>query len=299
MRQDVSLAGAVDMHAHCGPSSLPRRLDGYELAVEAAEVGMDAVVMKEHFLPTQYGVSYIDRLLERDGHDIDVFGSIALNYSNGGFNPFAVQKAIEYGTRVIWAPTIDSREDGQKSGGLGKKLGVDGGRDPEYEGKSGVYALDDDGELASDVRLCLDKIVENDVVFCIGHLSNEETFAIVEYLADRDHDRIVIDHPNYYVTDLDLDQQRRLADMGAHLNFPFCSISPRFAWTTPAEMAENIRELGPDQCIVSSDLGQMGNPRPTDGLVMLGELLLMEGITESEFRTTVESNPKTLLGIGE
>lgn len=295
MRQDVSLDGVVDIHAHCGPSKLPRRVDGYELAVEAAEAGMDAVVMKEHFLPTAYGVTYIERLLAEQDIDIEVFGSAVLNYPVGGFNPFAVQSALDYDAKVIWAPTIDAKNDGDKSGGLGKKLGVDGGVAPEYKGKAGLSALNDDGELDADVKLCIDKMAEAGAVFCVGHLSHEETFAIAEYTDSIGYEKLVIDHPNYYITELDYDQQQELAEYGATINLPFGALSPRFRWASIEELAENIRTVGVENCVISSDLGQLGNPSTPEGLRMFGEMLLMQGFTEAEFHTLAADTPKALL----
>ncbi|WP_254533047.1 DUF6282 family protein [Natrinema gelatinilyticum] len=292
MTDPIDVTGLVDLHLHCGPSPFDRRTDGYEAALEAARAGMDAIVLKEHHLPTVYGVEYIDRLLEREGYDIEVVGSTVLNYCNGGFNPFAVEAAIEYGAGVIWAPTIDAAHHASRTGDLGAFLGVDAG--PEYDDREGVTALED-GELRRDVRLCLDKVVAHDVVFCVGHLSYEETLAIVEYLADDDHERVVVDHPNYHVTDLSIEQQRTLADLGAYMNFPFMGLSPKYRWISSEELYENIRALGIDRCVLSSDVGQQVNPSSPESMRILGETLRAEGLSTAEFQTMAAENPKSLL----
>jgi hypothetical protein len=250
--------------------------------------------MKEHHLPTVYGTTYIDRLLERDGTDIDVFGSLVCNYSNGGFNPFAIEAAIEYGVRVIWGPTIDAKHHAEVSGDLGGFLDVEAGR--EYDDVEGITALSD-GELREEVTQCVEKVAAQDVVLALGHLSYPETKAIVEYATEVGHDRIVIDHPNYEITGLSHDQQKTLANLGATLNFPFLSISEAYGWTTGADLAANIRAVGVDNCIVSSDGGQAKSPSAPDGLRMLGRELRAEGIAESEFEAMVETRPKELLGI--
>jgi hypothetical protein len=294
MTDEVDLTGAVDLHTHVGPSMFGRRVDGYECAAEAAEAGMDAVVMKEHHLPTAYGKAYIDRLLERDGVDIDVFGSLVCNYSNGGFNPFAVETAIGYGAKVIWGPTIDAKHHADVSGDLGGFLDVEAGE--EYDDVEGVTALSD-GTLREDVKRCIEKTATHDVVLALGHLSYRETKAMVEYAADLGHERIVIDHPNYEITGLDHDQQRELAELGATLNFPFLGISEAYGWTTGTDLAANIRAVGVDNCIVSSDGGQAKSPSAPAGLRTLGEALFAQGISESEFEAMVERRPKELLGL--
>lgn len=294
MGQHVSLDGAVDLHTHCGPSPFGRRVDGYECAREVAEAGMDGVVLKEHHLPTAYGVPYIDRMLDRDGQDVDVVGSVVLNYCNGGFNPFVVQSAIEYGARVVWGPTIDARHHAEQTGSLGAFLGVDAGR--EYADKEGITALDG-GELTADARLCLDKVVENDVLFCLGHLSFEETLAVADYLAECGHEKFVVDHPTYGVTDLDLDEQRALVERGATLNFPFLALSEEHGWTTSADLYENIRAIGVEHCVLSSDVGQETSPSVPESLRQLGESLVAEGLTVDEFGELVADRPKQLLGM--
>lgn len=296
MAGDIDLEGAVDLHSHVGPSKFPRRVTGYGYAREAAAAGMDAVVMKEHYLPTAYGTEYIDQLLAAEGATIDVRGSVVMNYCNGGFNPFMVQTAIDYGAAVVWAPTIDARNHGEKTEGVGMYLGVEE-VPPEYEGKDGLYALDDDGTLTDDVKLCIEKVAEHDVILAIGHLSNEETFAMTEYAAELGHEKVMIDHPNFGITDLDRDQQAELVELGATLNFPYAGMSAKFHWISPEEVYDNLREIGIEHCVVSSDVGQPQNPSSPEALRIYGELLLEQGLSVDEYRVLVEENPKALLGL--
>ena len=264
---------------------------------------MDAVVMKEHFLPTVYSVKYIERLLEANDEDVMPVGSLVLNYCNGGFNPHAVQTCIEYDVGVVWAPTIDAKNHAEKTGhGLGKYPIVSGGPGgenplPEYEGKEGLYALTDDGDLKEDVRLCIDKVVENGILLGIGHLSYPEIETMTEYALDGRNAKVMIDHPMFHITDLDLDQQEHLVSLGATINFPFAGIAPKFSYTTLDRMYESIRHIGVDNAVISTDLGQVDNPDSPDGIRMFGENLLEKGISEAEFDLLAKTTPKELLGI--
>lgn len=296
MTSNIPLEGGVDMHSHVGPSKFDRRVNGYEYARQCAVAGFDAIVMKEHYLPTVYAVEYIDRLLEAEGIDIKVVGSLVLNYCNGGFNPFAVQTAIDYGSKVIWAPTIDAKNHGEKTSGVGTFLGVEEIPE-EYRSVAGLTATDEVGELTDDVRLCIEKIVDANVVLAIGHLSYEETEAMVEYATSLGHEKVVIDHPLFDITDFDRDQMDALVAMGATLNFPYCGLGPRFRWSTPEEICDNIQRVGVDNCIVSSDVGQPGNPSAPEALEMMGELLIRAGLSVEEYTTLLEHNPKELLDI--
>ena len=294
MDETVPLDGAVDVHTHVGPSPFDRRVDGFECAMEVANAGMDGVVLKEHHLPTTASTPYIDRLLAREGVDVDVIGSAVLNYCNGGFNTFLVQSAIDAGAGVVWGPTLDARNHAERTGELGTFLGVDAG--PEYEGKTGITALDNDGDLREEVRVCIEKIVDNDVVLALGHLSNKETFAITEYAADLGHEKMLIDHPEYPVTDLDAEQQVELVSLGATLNFPFLSISAEYGWSSAERVADHIRSVGVENCVVSSDVGQSTTPSAPEGLRSLGRQLLDEGFSIADFETLTRTSPKRLLG---
>jgi len=296
MKGRVDIEGAIDLHAHCGPSVFDRRVDGYEYASEAAAAGMDAVVMKEHHLPTVYGVPYIERLLARDGTDIEVVGSVVLNYCNGGFNPFAVDAAIGYGAGVVWGPTLDAKHHGEVLE-LGGHVFA-GGEGEEYESVDGISALDDEGDLTEDVRLCVRKIAESDIVLCLGHVSYEETRKIAEYAADLGHEKVVVDHPNFPVTGLDIEQQEALVSLGVVLNFPFNAISPTYSWVSNEQLYENIREIGVDNCVLSSDVGQIPNPSSPESLRLLGEALFEEGLSQAEFDRMAKDAPRELLDLG-
>jgi len=295
MEETVPLDGAIDVHTHVGPSPFDRRVNGFECAMEVANAGMGGVVLKKHHLPTTASTPYIDRLLSREGADVDVIGSAVLNYCNGGFNPFVVQSTIDAGAGVVWGPTLDARNHAERTGELGAFFGVDAG--PEYEGKTGITAFDDDGDLREDVRLCIEKIVDNDVVLALGHLSNKETHAITEYAADLGNKKVLIDHPEYPVTDLNGEQQAELVSLGATLNFPFLSVSAEYGWSSAERIADRIRSVGIENCVVSSDVGQLTTPSAPEGLRSLGRQLLDEGFSIADFKALVKTNPKRLLGV--
>jgi hypothetical protein len=64
-----------------------------------------------------------------------------------------------------------------------------------------------------------------------------------------------------------------------------------------ADYARAIREIGPGSCILSSDLGQVGNPLPPDGLVLFFEALRKEGISQADIDLMSKTNPARALGL--
>ena len=61
--------------------------------------------------------------------------------------------------------------------------------------------------------------------------------------------------------------------------------------------ADAIRNLGPQFCILSSDLGQKGNPLPADGFAAFLAALQARGFTDAELGRMSKQNPATLLGL--
>jgi hypothetical protein len=65
----------------------------------------------------------------------------------------------------------------------------------------------------------------------------------------------------------------------------------------PRKIAETMREIGPEHCIMSTDFGQITNPPPVEGLRMYIETIRPLGITEDEIITMTRTNPAKALGL--
>jgi hypothetical protein len=61
--------------------------------------------------------------------------------------------------------------------------------------------------------------------------------------------------------------------------------------------AEAIRSIGPESCILSSDLGQAGNAVPPDGFGEFLVALRARGFSEQEMDRMAKQNPARLLGL--
>src|ERR1700744_1382677 len=105
--QENQLAGEIDIHVHCAPDSVPRKIDAIDLAKMAKSRGMRGLVLKNHYEPTA-SLAYVVR---KEVPGIEAFGGVDLNLSVGGMNPSAVEHMADttggYG-RVVWMSTFDS-----------------------------------------------------------------------------------------------------------------------------------------------------------------------------------------------
>jgi len=295
MRQDLELLkGAIEIHVHSGPDLLPRLLDHAELVRMAKDAGYRAIVLKSQNMGTADRVPFIRMLVP----DIDVFGSVTLNYSVGGINPFAVNAALGFGAKIVWMPTIDARHHMSYFGGLGqfgssikaeKKL-------PEFYKKAkGLTVLSDDGKLLPEVRDILDLIAASKTVLGLGHLSLKEMMTLAKGCQEAGLKKMFIDHPDLAFTKVPLEAQIELTKMGVKMNYVAAEVSPRFYCISPKEIVNNMRQVGINNSLISTDVGTPTNPNPIEMMRSYVQILLDEGLTFGDVKTMLQENPAALL----
>ena len=90
---------------------------------------------------------------------------------------------------------------------------------------------------------------------------------------------------------MDVAQMREAATLGAFMEFAGASLASADAGARVDRYAQAIRAVGPQFCILSSDLGQKGNALPPDGLATFIAALRSRGFTEQELDRMSKSNP--------
>lgn len=274
---DQCLVGAVDFHIHTRPDIFPRCVSAFEAASMAQQVGMGAIVVKSHSADTAARAA---EAAERSG--FPVFGGVALNYSVGGLNPYAVLECARQGGRVVWMPTICARHFVETTHYTGML------REGIPPGVEGLTVLGTHG-ITAEARNVLEAIVECDLVLCSGHLAPEETielFGAAQKLGVR---RLVVTHPQAPFVGMPVDVMRRVAAQGA-----FIELTPQLS---VAERAEIIRAVGIEHCFISTDGGTTKRPPPVDGLREFVAGLKRAGFTDPEIRYLAVSVPSYLLGL--
>ena len=282
---DELLAGSVDMHLHIGPDEMDTRVTGLQAAEQAADVGMKAIVLKNHCYPTTSVAVLVRELMP----EVEVYGGICLDYEIGGLNVDAFIKHARIGVKVAWMPTFSSRNSRAKMRALGLQL--DG---------EGFSILSDSGKLVPEIDPILDIIKQHDIVLATGHVSPPEIFALVESARGKNIEKIVITHPSdgeFMEVTLTVEELKKLAGMGAYIEQTMVTLLPTEFCHSPQERVEMIRAIGVEHCIMSTDLGQYWNPYPAEGFRFFMAILLRNGITPEEIEVMAKKNPSYLLGI--
>lgn len=273
-QQAQQLDGVIDFHAHANPDGMARSIDAVSLAKLAKERGMRGFVLKNHYESTA-SVAY---LVREAVPGIEVVGGIALNLPVGGLNAAAVEWMTKvaggYG-RVVWMPTYDSEHHVRSSG-----------QDRPF------VSVAREGKLLPETIEVIRLASEHDLVLETGHSAPEEALLIIAEAKRQGVEHIVVTHATQMFVRMSVDQMKQAAAMGAYLEQ---------VWVRPgtpgvAEVAQVIREVGPEFIILASDLGQQANPLHPDGLAAFFEDLKQHGITQAEIERMSKENPAKALG---
>lgn len=274
----AQIEGAIDLHVHSAPDSVPRALTAIETAQIARRHGMRAVLYKNHFVETASLAYLVSQVVP----EVDAFGGIALNRSVGGFNIEAIKRmaAMTGGHgRIVWMPTVDAAQ----------------GPFAATVEAANILRVSANGELLPEVIAVLETIASLDLALATGHSSPQDSLLLVRAARDLGIDRIVITHP---LGDLSPSPvlERELIALGALLEFPFGMIAPIGA-TSLEQLVARIRAAGAEHVVLSTDLGQPGNPVPAVGFAGGVQRLLDAGVTQREMDLMIRRNPARLLGL--
>lgn len=286
------VSGAYDTHVHIAPDVMERRIDDLGLARRCAEVGLAGFVLKSHYVTTAERAQVVRTAVP----GVDVLGAITLNGAVGGMNPAAVEVAGRLGARIVWMPTVDSRNQRTSTAEdlPGARPAMWGALQADLHAQGIVpdivEVVDSGGAVLETVRTVLRVIARHDMVLATGHLSGPEILTVVRAAREEGVRRIVVTHPEFTSQRLAVPAQRELAALGALLER--CFTTPHTGKVAWADLMDNIRAVGPEHSILSSDLGQPFNPPVEDGLALFAEHLLDAGFTEDEVRTMAVTNSR-------
>jgi len=281
---DELVAGSIDMHMHPGLAGGLSRIDAVEAARQAQRVGMKAIVLKSHNYTAAVAV-LVNQLVP----DIKVFGSICLDYEIGGLNIHALENSVQLGAKVVWMPTFSSANSINMMRAQGLPLKGEG-----------FSILDEVGNLVTEMEPILSLIQKNNMVLATGHISPQEIFVLVKEAQRVGIKKIVITHPmdkEFMEKVLTIGELQQLAKAGAFIEFTIIGILPNEFGHDPAQLAQVIKTIGPEHCIVTTDLGQPQNPLPVEGMRLFISTLLHHGITPEEIELMVKVNPAGLLDL--
>lgn len=275
---DELLVGAYDLHIHSLPSVFPRKLDGFQLIQEADAAGMAGVMLKSHYESTALRAEFINRY---SGCRTKAYGGLVLNCPAGGLNVYAVINALKAGAKIIWMPTRDS-ENSLRFGNM----------DGDFFDRSGISILDERGHLQERVYDILDAVKEKGAFLATGHISPEESILLCREGRGRGVN-MILTHPDFPRTLVDIDMQVELADLGVYIEKTWFNIA--LGGVSIKKTAEDIRRIGSGRVYIATDRGQKDMPSPTMEMKRFITGLLDEGVSEAQIRDLVQKVPERIV----
>ena len=282
--------GTIDMHVHSHPDVFGRSMDDIDVATLAKARGMRGIVLKNHISETASRAALVMKVVP----GIEVFGGIVLNNAVGGINPNAVEWMHRfYGSRgkVVWLPTFESDKHVKTFG------------KPDAKG----IVVAPGGQVTPEMEAILKIIARENLLLATGHVHPEEVVAVVKRAKELGVKNMIITHALTNVPGLTWDQAKEVTRNGAVLEV--CYLQFQAGPNAPLEflkhwnqvgakhVAQAIKEVGVQNIVVSTDLGQSANMNHPDGVEQAIGAMTREGISDSDIDWMMRRNPARLLGL--
>jgi hypothetical protein len=281
------LEGGIDLHVHTSPDVFPRKLNDLEAAAHAKEAGLSAVVLKNHFFPT------VGRaLLGEEKTGFKLIGSITLNKTVGGINPYAVEMAVREGAKIVWMPTIHSVNTVRRPDVVAMFQEV------IKPGEDGLSLLEED-ELSPQVYEILEIIKGKNVALATGHIYPNEVIRLVKACVEMKLKKIILTHPFSSLVGMSIPEVKELTTLSQtiYVEFTCFDCCPHIKHPLTIHQVTNyISEIGHERVVVTSDGGQKYNPYPVDMLADMIEQLLTH-FSRTDIRSMLVKNPSYLVGL--
>jgi len=277
--QSDVVRGAIDIHVHSDPDNVPRAMDGIEVAKLAHANGMRGLVLKNHYDPTA-GLAFLAR---KAAPGLEVFGGIDLNLPVGGMNAAAVEHMTQVAGgwgRFVWMSTFDAENQVRFS----------------KENRPFVSVAREQA-LLPEAKAVIAVIAKRRLVLATGHVSADEALMLVREARLQGVTSMVVTHAMNAPILMNLSQMQEAARHGAFIEFVAGSLVSADASGRVDRYAAAIRAIGPEFCVLSSDLGQKANALPADGFAAFLSALEARGFTRQEVDRMSKQNPARLLGL--
>jgi hypothetical protein len=285
-----AIQGGYDLQVHVAPDVIARRIDDIDLAREFLGHGLGGFVLKSHYVQTGERAKVVAKAVP----GINAYGALTLNHAVGGINPVAVEIAGRSGCKIVWMPTVDAENETAGMPGPARKKPPFWAEIQQELSDMGISppritVLDSAGRISQLTRTCLELIAKHDMILATGHLGRREIFPLVRTAREMKLRKVIVTHAEFPSQNLSAEEQVKLSAMGAMIEHCFTTMhTGKASWN---DVLLSIRAVGPESCILSTDLGQTINPPVAEGFAMFAQKLLEGGFSLDEVRRMAVANP--------
>lgn len=221
-------------------------------------------------------------LLREQFPKLDIAGGVVLNRSAGGINPQAVERSAQMGGKIVWFPTLEAYSY-QK---------FHHGAEPGFDLSPFIYILDEKGKLIHQALEVLDLAAKYHLIVATGHIGAQEGMEVVREAAERGC-KILVTHADNPADQYTVEQQKEAVKLGAMIEH--CFFTTFYDRTPIEQIAREIRAVGCENVVLSTDFGQIKSPYCDEGIALYAQQLEGQGFSEQELRLMFCENPERLL----
>jgi len=206
-----------------------------------------------------------------------VCGGIALNDTVREFDSSAVEKEAVNGGKFVWFPTMEAYNYHKF----------------KNKNTTGKISIFENGKIKESVYNVLEIIKSYNMILSTGHISKHEALELIRAGNKMGIKKMILTHadlPPVFTTSA---EQKVFVSLGAIIEHSYYTIyKNETSWEV---MLEQIKTIGFDNIIISSDLGQATSPFPDEGLNEFASGLISMGIKQSSIDKMLILNPERLL----
>lgn len=171
------------------------------------------------------------------------------------------------------------------------------GDSPQAPRGNGRTLTDEAGVVRDEVKHILDLIAEADAVVSGGHHHARELFPFYEEAKARGVRRLFLNHPTY-VNDCSFQDITSLVGLGVKMEHSACMfVESTFKMFDSEHLKSVIDAAGVENTFFGTDLGQMNNPSPAEGMRMMIQLLIDLGYSDDDIRKMTATVAADLAGL--
>ena len=241
--------------------------------------GLRGLVLKNHFEPT----ATLAYLLRKEVPNIELFGGIVMNLTNGGMSPAAVDymatRIQGAPGKIVWMPAGDSEIESRTSKQPNKPF----------------VPVSRNGELLPGTKEVIALVAKHKLVLASGHISPEEAMLVFREGRKQGVEHMIATHAMDLAGKMNLAQMQEAVKLGTIIEIDY-----RNAFDEGAFRVDAIRKLGPEHCLISEFWTKVESPKEYGGLDGVGafaEAMHGRGFTDRELDIMFKDNPARLLGL--
>lgn len=290
MNQSINqiIKSSIDLHYHIGPEIIPRKFDNLLELDNCEKNNITGIALKNHFYPT---APFINQYKTKT--NLDYIGSLVLNNFVGGLNSEAIYASSLISDKpiIVWFPTVNAENF------LNNSVSE---IPSEWVNKKNFITRNT--SKIKPVRLTYNEVIDvlqtikkTKSILATGHISAKESIKLVNKALNIGVKKVIITHPIYQKINMSIDDQIYLAKKGCYIESCYSMYS--IDKIPIDKIAYQIKKVGPDQIILSSDVGQKFSSLSSQALFYFAKLLLKEGISmDMLYRMLVTNTNKIVLG---